>query len=59
MDPMASVSDIYCDQWFLVTAQDYGGGGHVSVQCDRVEDGLAYLWLYLAGGDLGRLVEER
>ena len=43
----ANITGIYCDQWFGISCDTYDdneGGLSTWVQCDMVEDGLAWTW---------------
>lgn len=40
----ASITEIDCDQWAAVRAETYDQKFLVTVQCDRVEDGIAAVW---------------
>ena len=40
----ASITGIDCDQWAMVCAETYDHKFKVTVQCDRVEDGIAAVW---------------
>jgi hypothetical protein len=49
-DLRAHITDIYLDQWFLVSVEqriDDGRTRQLVVQADEAEDGLAALWDYL------------
>lgn len=46
----ASISGIAVDQWFGVSAEVYAPDEdkrRLRVQCDRIVDGLAYIWEYM------------
>lgn len=46
----AHITSIDTDQWSAVTVQKYDGKLQVRVECDRVEDGIAAIWKWLADG---------
>jgi hypothetical protein len=39
----AAMGPIDCDQWFGIWAENYSKTHKVYVECDRVEDGIAYI----------------
>lgn len=43
-DYRASITEIVCDQWCMVTADRFTDKFHVRVECDEVEDGIAAVW---------------
>ena len=47
-DPGVSIEGIFSDQWFGIRASDGAHTDPVLVPCDRVEHGLASIWLYYA-----------
>lgn len=46
----AHITTIDTDQWSAVTVQKYDGTQRVRVECDRVENGIAAIWKWLADG---------